>query len=83
MQQALERAGIKSNHGWSYAMNALEMASLMAKLKQISGKSPEKSGKIPIFAPKTLGNFEFHFQWQSQSSKDKYLSIVNYFIKNF
>jgi 6,7-dimethyl-8-ribityllumazine synthase len=35
MQQALERAGIKSNHGWSYAMNALEMASLMAKLKQI------------------------------------------------
>jgi 6,7-dimethyl-8-ribityllumazine synthase len=33
MQQALERAGIKSNHGWSYAMNALEMASLMSKLK--------------------------------------------------
>jgi 6,7-dimethyl-8-ribityllumazine synthase len=29
MQQALERAGIKSNHGWDYAMNALEMASLM------------------------------------------------------
>ncbi len=32
MQQALERAGIKSNHGWSYAMNALEMASLMRKV---------------------------------------------------
>ena len=29
MQQALERAGIKSNQGWDYAMNALEMASLM------------------------------------------------------
>ena len=29
MQQALERAGIKSNKGWDYAMNALEMASLM------------------------------------------------------
>jgi 6,7-dimethyl-8-ribityllumazine synthase len=29
MQQALERAGIKSNLGWEYAMNALEMASLM------------------------------------------------------
>ncbi len=29
MQQALERAGIKSNHGWGYAMNALEMATLM------------------------------------------------------
>ncbi|MBD1895980.1 6,7-dimethyl-8-ribityllumazine synthase [Trichocoleus sp. DQ-A3] len=33
MQQALERAGIKSNHGWEYAMNALEMASLMQQLK--------------------------------------------------
>jgi len=32
MQQALERAGIKSNHGWDYAMNALEMASLMHQL---------------------------------------------------
>jgi 6,7-dimethyl-8-ribityllumazine synthase len=33
MQQALERAGIKSNHGWNYAMNALEMASLMRQLR--------------------------------------------------
>lgn len=32
MQQALERAGIKSNLGWSYAMNALEMATLMKQL---------------------------------------------------
>lgn len=32
MQQALERAGIKSNHGWHYALNALEMASLMRQL---------------------------------------------------
>jgi 6,7-dimethyl-8-ribityllumazine synthase len=32
MQQALERAGIKSNHGWDYALNALEMASLMRQL---------------------------------------------------
>lgn len=32
MQQALERAGIKSNHGWGYAMNALEMATLMKQL---------------------------------------------------
>ncbi len=29
MQQALERAGIKSNLGWNYGMNALEMATLM------------------------------------------------------
>jgi 6,7-dimethyl-8-ribityllumazine synthase len=34
MQQALERAGIKSNKGWDYAMTALEMASLMRQLRQ-------------------------------------------------
>lgn len=33
MQQALERAGIKSNQGWNYALDALEMASLMRQLK--------------------------------------------------
>jgi 6,7-dimethyl-8-ribityllumazine synthase len=33
MQQALERAGIKSNKGWDYAMSALEMASLMRQIK--------------------------------------------------
>jgi 6,7-dimethyl-8-ribityllumazine synthase len=32
MQQALERAGIKSNLGWSYALQALEMGSLMRAL---------------------------------------------------
>ncbi len=32
MQQALERSGIKSNLGWTYALQALEMASLMKKL---------------------------------------------------
>lgn len=36
MQQALERAGIKSNLGWNYAMSALEMASLMQQVKGIS-----------------------------------------------
>ena len=29
LQQALERAGIKSNLGWSYGLQALEMGSLM------------------------------------------------------
>ena len=29
MQQALERAGIKSNLGWNYGLQALEMGSLM------------------------------------------------------
>tara|TARA_B100000700_G_C14738795_1_gene711941 strand:+ start:268 stop:744 length:477 start_codon:yes stop_codon:yes gene_type:complete len=32
MQQALERAGIKNNLGWSYALQALEMGSLMKTL---------------------------------------------------
>lgn len=36
MQQALERAGIKSNKGWEYAMNALEMASLMRQIQAVS-----------------------------------------------
>tara|TARA_B100000700_G_scaffold319141_1_gene413759 strand:- start:667 stop:1143 length:477 start_codon:yes stop_codon:yes gene_type:complete len=29
MQQALERAGIKNNLGWNYALQAIEMGSLM------------------------------------------------------
>jgi 6,7-dimethyl-8-ribityllumazine synthase len=33
MQQAMERAGIKANLGWEYAMSALEMASLMQQIK--------------------------------------------------
>ncbi|WP_320663650.1 6,7-dimethyl-8-ribityllumazine synthase [Prochlorococcus sp. MIT 1223] len=32
MQQALERAGIKNNLGWNYALQALELGSLMQKL---------------------------------------------------
>jgi len=32
LQQALERAGIKSNLGWHYALSALEMASLMRQM---------------------------------------------------
>ena len=35
MQQALERAGIKSNLGWSYGLQALEMGSLMAALAEV------------------------------------------------
>jgi 6,7-dimethyl-8-ribityllumazine synthase len=34
LQQALERAGIKSNLGWSYALQALEMGSLMLILPE-------------------------------------------------
>ena len=32
MQQALERAGIKNNLGWNYALQAIEMGSLMKAL---------------------------------------------------
>jgi 6,7-dimethyl-8-ribityllumazine synthase len=39
MQQALERAGIKSNKGWDYAMNAIEMASLMRQVRSIGPES--------------------------------------------
>ncbi len=39
MQQALERAGIKSNKGWEYAMSALEMASLMQQVRGVSTES--------------------------------------------
>ncbi len=40
MQQALERAGIKSNLGWNYGMSALEMASLMRQLhSSVEGES--------------------------------------------
>ena len=52
MQQALERAGIKSNHGWDYAMNALEMASLMRQLRpsvqqqQYSSNSAALAGSL-------------------------------------
>lgn len=39
MQQALERAGIKSNKGWEYAMNAIEMATLMRQVRSVNADS--------------------------------------------
>ncbi len=44
MQQALERAGIKSNKGWEYALNALEMASLMRQIKDGMNSSSHNYG---------------------------------------
>ncbi len=35
LQQAIERAGVKSNKGWEYAMHALEMASLMRQVRSL------------------------------------------------
>jgi 6,7-dimethyl-8-ribityllumazine synthase len=49
MQQALERAGIKSNHGWNYALNALEMASLMGQLR--GGMPAAASDNAPAALP--------------------------------
>lgn len=47
MQQALERAGIKGNLGWNYALNALEMANLMQQIK----------GQVPLGSqPSLTGN---------------------------
>ena len=46
MQQALERAGIKSNLGWNYALNALEMASLMQQV-QGSHASYQQTQALP------------------------------------
>jgi 6,7-dimethyl-8-ribityllumazine synthase len=43
MQQALERAGIKSNKGWDYALNALEMANLMHQFREKGSASAYSS----------------------------------------
>ena len=47
MQQALERAGIKSNLGWNYALNALEMASLMQQIGNNTSSSSSSSNLPP------------------------------------
>ncbi|MGE5657321.1 MAG: 6,7-dimethyl-8-ribityllumazine synthase [Actinomycetota bacterium] len=44
MQQALERAGIKSNKGWDYAMSALEMASLMHQIQGVALDADNRVG---------------------------------------
>ncbi|MGG6293831.1 6,7-dimethyl-8-ribityllumazine synthase [Leptolyngbya sp. AN02str] len=41
LQQALERAGIKSNKGWEFAMSAIEMGSLMRQIYAASPKGRE------------------------------------------
>lgn len=62
MQQALERAGIKSNLGWNYALNALEMASLMQQInnnpshpqKNISAASDGFTPALPTVPAKNI-----------------------------
>ncbi|MEL6581103.1 MAG: 6,7-dimethyl-8-ribityllumazine synthase [Cyanobacteria bacterium J06621_12] len=58
MQQALERAGIKSNLGWNYALNALEMASLMQQVNSqplSSAQANLPSGSETMALPKVAG----------------------------
>jgi 6,7-dimethyl-8-ribityllumazine synthase len=51
LQQALERAGIKANHGWDYAMSALEMASLMGEIHSAMGNGSARLGPgMPVAA---------------------------------
>jgi 6,7-dimethyl-8-ribityllumazine synthase len=47
MQQALERAGIKTNKGWDYAMNAIEMANLLRHIRKVTAVRPERYNAIP------------------------------------
>lgn len=54
MQQALERAGIKSNHGWGYGMDALEMASLMRQVKGVPASNHYANTAIAPTAHHTL-----------------------------
>ncbi|MES1022690.1 6,7-dimethyl-8-ribityllumazine synthase [Gloeocapsa sp. BRSZ] len=48
MQQALERAGIKSNKGWDYAMNALEMGNLMRQLHSRLEVESYRDSQLPV-----------------------------------
>ncbi len=58
MQQALERAGIKSNLGWEYAMSALEMGSLMRNLRSNLAEPYRNSQSLPAsFKSASLGEF--------------------------
>lgn len=66
MQQALERAGIKSNLGWNYALNALEMASLM---QQIDSQTRASRADLPpanetIALPKVTNQNVSHSEHQ-------------------
>ncbi|ACK71661.1 6,7-dimethyl-8-ribityllumazine synthase [Gloeothece citriformis PCC 7424] len=58
MQQALERAGIKSNLGWQYGQDALEMAALMGQLRGLTPDYSQSDNKIvpalPVSSPGQL-----------------------------
>ncbi|NET11614.1 MAG: 6,7-dimethyl-8-ribityllumazine synthase, partial [Okeania sp. SIO1H6] len=67
MQQALERAGIKSNKGWEYAMNAIEMANLIRSFRgqeSILGYEESEQGTL---SQQTL---PFSTNWTIASESD-------------
>lgn len=70
MQQALERAGIKSNKGWDFAMNALEMASLMHQLRPqlaVTNASNQNLGEAAVLPP-GVGGVQTSNALQSESN---------------
>jgi 6,7-dimethyl-8-ribityllumazine synthase len=58
LQQALERAGVKSNKGWEYAMSALEMATLMRQVAPVLQGSCSHSGNGAGSRPSLPGGAE-------------------------
>ncbi|MEN9225618.1 MAG: 6,7-dimethyl-8-ribityllumazine synthase [Thermostichus sp. HHBFW_bins_43] len=48
LQQALERAGVKSNKGWEYAMSALEMATLMRQVALVTHSNKGSGSRPPL-----------------------------------
>ena len=54
MQQALERAGIKSNLGWNYALSALEMANLMQQVNTIGDETSVNNLKTIQESPQAV-----------------------------
>ncbi len=58
VQQALERAGIKSNKGWDYAMSAIEMATLLRQIgsSSLSPSLPPGSNSVQFKTHETLAS---------------------------
>jgi len=58
LQQALERAGIKNNKGWEYAMSALEMATLMRQVAPLLQGSDRAGNNGAASRPSLPGGAE-------------------------
>jgi 6,7-dimethyl-8-ribityllumazine synthase len=61
LQQALERAGIKANLGWSYGITALEMANLMGQIQtlprgELSNAGSRTDARLAAQSPKSIAS---------------------------